>query len=693
VIDQIAAGEVIERPASVVKELVDNAIDAGASSIAIEVAAGGRSLVRVSDDGCGMTAKAAVLSLERHATSKLREVDDLWGLASMGFRGEALPAIASVSRMTLTTRRTGDDAATRISVEAGRLVSVTDAGAPVGTTVEVADLLYNVPARLKFLKGEATEASHITELVAKLAMAYPRLHLRLKHNGRTALDAPPDRDGFARAQALLGPRIAQRMVPVSGEESGVRVTAYLGAPELAQATARGVQLFVGRRPVRDRGLLHALAMGYGEMVPRGRYPVAIVLLDLPAGAVDINVHPQKLEVRFADPAAVAAAVRHVVQAGVTRARWRDAAGAAPVQLVGQMGVMGVMGASSVAAPALPFDGQTATRLAERHVAEMRSRQVPLGFAAAPEVSAPRSPSGASSYGPGGTPGIAPAGSSGTPRDWVRSLRDQTQASRVEEPRAVYRVDGAAPPEPSYPSLPSLAGARNAPICEEPIAGGSVVDLPPLPPPRRFAAGTAPIAPQPSCFFSQLRYLGQLDLTYLACEGDGELVLVDQHAAHERVELARLRERQASGSGESRVAVQNMLFPVTLDATPPQLALVARVGDLLAQVGFEVEPFGKATLAVKAVPAGIRHGDPAQLLRRLLHEWAEAGAPSEPERLDALLGEIACHSVVRAGDRLTPSEAETLLRSLDGVDLSLPAPHGRAVLLRLPLAEIGRRFGR
>src|SRR5213078_4558742 len=227
----------------------------------------------------------------------------------------------------------------------------------------------------------------------------------------------------------------------------------------------------------------------------------------------------------------------------------------------------------------------------------------------------------------------------------------------------------------------------------PLRGADpIAELPRLPPPRRFAAGTAPIAPQASSFFSQLRYLGQLDLTYLACEGDGELVLIDQHAAHERVELARLRERQA-GSGESRVAVQNMLFPVTLDATPAQLALVARVGELLAQVGFEVEPFGKATLAVKAVPAGIRHGDPTQLLRRLLHEWAEAGAPSEEERLDALLGTIACHSVVRAGDRLTPSEAETLLRSLDGVDLSLPAPHGRAVLLRLPLAEIGRRFGR
>ncbi|HET7502547.1 MAG TPA: DNA mismatch repair endonuclease MutL [Kofleriaceae bacterium] len=800
VIDQIAAGEVIERPASVVKELVDNAIDAGATAIAIEVAGGGRSLVRVSDDGCGMSAKAAVLALERHATSKLREVDDLWGIASMGFRGEALPSIASVSRMTLTTRRAGDDAGTRITVEAGRLLSVTDAGAPVGTTVEVTDLLYNLPARLKFLKGEATEASHVTELVAKIAMAYPRLHLRLKHNGRTALDVPPDRDGLARAQALLGPRIAARLVPVMGEESGVRVTAYLAAPELAQATARGVQLFVGRRPVRDRGLLHAVTMGYGELIPRGRYPIAVVLIDVPAGGVDVNVHPQKLEVRFSDASAVAAAVRHVVQAGVGAARWRDeGAGAVPVQVL-----------ASVAPPSLPFDGQVATQLSERHVAQMRSRQVPLGFGAADASiarpggrlaarpvardvarpaggpGAPAWPSGRSAEprsgplgpSPGAMPGAmpgAPAGPAGyrtsaaaSPRDWARELREQARASRLEEPRGPVRAGGSDPPhdDGSRPGS-ERDGAGQWPVCDDDtqppgkehlsirrpgsstlsltstlspnvdVDGDGDVDSPvdlargpsgegralsSRTPPEgrgqtstmeststspsrttsrvdvhvevdaiRPADGSGPVAV--SGFFSQLRYLGQLDLTYLVCEGDGELVMIDQHAAHERVELARLRARHAAGDGEPRIAVQKMLFPVTLEATPQQLALVARVGPLLSQVGFEVEPFGKSTLAVKAVPAGIRHGDPAQLLRALLHDWAEAGAPSEAERLDRLLGEIACHSVVRAGDRLAPSEVETLLRSLDGVDLSLPAPHGRAVLLRLPLTEIGRRFGR
>lgn len=611
VIDQIAAGEVIERPASVVKELVDNAIDAGARTITVETTAGGRAMVRVTDDGCGMSAQSALLALERHATSKIRSVDDLWGLASLGFRGEALPAIASVSRLTITTRRAGDLAATRVVLEASKIVSVAEVGAPVGTTLEVADLLHNLPARLKFLKGEATEASHVTDLIGKVAMAYPELHLRLRHNGRTALETPPDRDGFARAQALLGGRIAARLVASHGEENGVRVAAYLGAPELAQATARGVQLFVGKRPIRDRGLLHAVTMGYGELIPRGRYPIAVVHVDVPAGAVDINVHPQKLEVRFTDPGEVAAAVRHVIQAGIAAAPWRAE--------LGGVGPMHVSAMTSIAAPRLPLDGTPATPLAERYAQQLRDSQ--------------------------GSLGLEPASTS--PREWVAQIRRTTVASRVAEAREAraQAVEVAAPAEP-------------APV---PSAG----------------------------FFSSLRYLGQLDLTYLVCDGDGELVLVDQHSAHERVELERLR---AHGSA-AEVAVQRLLFPVTIEATAAELELVGKVSELLARVGFEVEPFGATTLAIKTMPAGIRHTDPTQLLRTLLAEWAAEGAPTAEERADRLLAEIACHSVVRAGDRLSPSEAEALLRNLDGVEQAAVGPHGRPILLRLPLAEIARRFGR
>jgi len=644
VIDQIAAGEVIERPASVVKELVDNAIDAGASVISVETTGGGRNLVRVVDDGRGMSPSDAVRALERHATSKLRAFDDLWALTTMGFRGEALPAIASVSRFTLTTRRADALAATRITIEGGRFGEVQEVGAPVGTTVEVADLLWNVPARLKFQKSEATEASHVTELVARIAMAYPEIHLRLRHNGRTALEAPPDRDGFARAQALLGARIAARMVASSGEEAGIRVQCFLGAPELAQTTARGVQLFVGRRPIRDRGMLHALAMGYGELVPRGRYPVAVVLVDLPNGAVDVNVHPQKSEVRFSDPNAVYAAVRHVIQAGVARAPWRDE--------LGSVGPVVMTAIASIAPPRLPFD-QVASASSQTYAAQLKdarerewmreSAQSRLGL----DLDGPRA--------------------------WVSQVKDRVRTSRAAE-RAESDLQR---------TMPDGVGVGAVAIeARRTLAAEAHDDATP-----DLAQHGAPVV-TPG-FFSALRYLGQLDLTYLVCEADGELVLIDQHIAHERVELARLK----TGTDTRAVATQRMLFPVTIEVRPELVTLATQLAPLLAQVGFEADAFGVTTLAVKSVPSGIRHGDPAHVLRQLLENWADDGAPSEAERLEYVLAEIACHSVVRAGDRLSSSEAEALLRSMDGADFSTHGPHGRPVLLRLPLAEIARRFGR
>jgi len=685
VVDQIAAGEVIERPASVVKELVDNAIDSGARMITVEVASGGRTLVRVTDDGCGMSAHDAVLAFERHATSKLRVVDDLWGITSMGFRGEALPSIASVARVTLTTRRAGDLAATRVVIEGGKLISATEVGAPVGTTVEVLDLLYNVPARLKFLKGEATEASHVTELMAKVALSHPQLHLRLKHRGaggttRTALELPPDRDGFGRVQAVLGARIASRMIPIEGEEGGVKVSAYLGAPELAQATARGVQLFVGKRAVRDRGVLHALAMGYGELVPRGRYPVAVVLLDVAAGAVDINVHPQKSEVRFADPSAVASAVRHIVQAGVAAAQWRADGNASSISMTA---------IASSAAPALPFDGP-ATSLAQRYARELRNR------ASIGSIGAIGRRRGLEAQ---GSLDVDPA------RTWARDIQRESHGARVAESRGLARYTrtlrdsdqgvelGAGVVDP----MAAIAAAYSAAIeggdpSRDERTRDAPLDRSSVPAetgePARFADGSGRVA-ESRGYFSQVRYLGQLDLTYLVCEAAGELVLIDQHAAHERVELSRLIQHHTA----HEPAIQKLLFPLTIEATPAQLELVGRMGNLLAQVGYEAEVFGKSTIALKAVPAGIRHGDPAQLLRSLLDDWAKDGAPSDEERLIDVLSEIACHSVVRAGDRLAPSEAESLLASLDGIDPTTPTPHGRSLLLRFPVAEIGRRFGR
>jgi len=645
VIDQIAAGEVIERPSSVVKELVDNAIDAGGRAISVETQGGGRALIRVVDDGRGMSPKDAVLAFERHATSKLRAVDDLWALATMGFRGEALPSIASVSRMTLTTRRQEDLAATRVHIEGSRLVNVTEVGAPVGTTVEVADLLYNVPARLKFMKGETTEASHITDFVAKIALAYPQLHLRLRHSGRVALDVPPDRDGFARVHALLGARVASRMIAVSGEEAGIRVVAYLGAPELAQTTARGVQLFVGKRPVRDRGILHAIAMGYGELVPRGRYPNAIVFLDAPVGFVDFNVHPQKSEVRFSDAGAVAAAVRHVVQIGIARAPWREEiGGAGPVMMTA---------IANVAPPRLPVDAP-ATNLAStyaRDLRELRARpQAMFGFDEGP-------------------------------RQWAQQIKEQVRTARAADAGVSAREAQALTELANRGSAAASIERAQRPLPIAPQPDGAPWED------AQLAEGSAP-SMTPG-FFASLKYLGQLDLTYLLCEGDGELVLIDQHVAHERVELARLR----TGHDERAMPTQRLLFPTTIEVAPALVEVATRMTGLLAQVGYEAEPFGATSLAVKSVPGALRHGDPTHLLKKLLGEWADDGAPTEAERLERVLAEIACHSVVRAGDRLSPSEAEALLRSMDTADFRGPGPHNRPVMLRLSLADIARRFGR
>ena len=651
VIDQIAAGEVVERPASVVKELVDNAIDAGARAITIDVDAGGKRVIRVADDGGGMSPVEAELALARHATSKIRGVEDVFDLATLGFRGEALPSIASVSRLTLTTRRAADLAGWRIIVDGGRVIEAGECGCAAGTVVEIHDLFHNVPVRQKFLKGEATEASHVTETVARLALAYPAIHVRLRHGGRPTIDAPPVTDALDRVRDVLGARVAAAMVAVHGEESGVRVQAFLAPPELAQATARGVQLFVGRRPVRDRGLLHALAMGYGELVPRGRYPVALVLVDVPAGAVDVNVHPQKLEVRFADPGAVAAAVRHIVRKGVMAAPWTAAGvGSAPIQI-------SAMAAMAPPAYAMP-----------RSATPARGAPVPTSQASFDLDPVPAAP--------------PPTALDPGPATWAERMRAQLAdraASRAAEGDPLLPL-GASPlaPPSAHPEQAMTAHPEQALAEGERASRGEG---------ERASRGAEP-SPAPG-YFARLRYLGQLDRTFLICEGDGELVLIDQHVAHERVELQRLRERAQAADP----AIQRLLFPTTIEVPPAQIDAAAEAAPLLAAVGFEVEPFGVDRLAVKAVPAGLHHADPAIVLRELLD-----GLGTAASHHDDLLATIACHSVVRAGDLLGEHEARALLAAMDGVDFRQPgrrtAGHGgRPVLLRLGVAELARRFGR
>lgn len=658
VVDQIAAGEVIERPASVVKELVDNALDAGARTITVEVEQGGRTAIRVIDDGCGMAPAEVALAVKRHATSKIRNVEDLTSLSTKGFRGEALPTIASVSRFVMISRTLHQLAATRLRIHGGDAAITDELGAPVGTRIEVADLLWNVPARQKFLKGHATEAAHITDTVTRAAMAHPQVHFRLRHDGRTALDVPATTSLQQRVMALMPTRVASQMIVAQGLQDGIGVTALVAPPELSQTTARGVQLFVDRRAIRDRGLLHAVTMAYGELIPRGRYPVAVVFVDSVSGTVDYNVHPQKSEVRFSDAAGVQAAVRQVLRAAIAKSPWVILG--APRQPAALTSLSKVSTLPPVRAPIA-----AASPLAQRFAAQI---------------------------------------SHGSDAPWMSRARDGA-------PQAAWPFDGrssAALGLPGPSLAPSVQVVATASVDDRPAlqaaAGNSAAAISA----RRPAADSLPaiiapiateatepttwsLAAQPTPgFFAQLRYVGQLDLTYLVCEAAGELVLIDQHAAHERVAFARLKER----SQHHAVAMQRMLLPTTIEVPLSHVALVSETQQVLARIGYEVEVFGVTAIAIKAVPAELRQSDPAAVLRELLDEWLAKGASRAVDaRLDNALATIACHSVVRAGDRLNTPEVEALLQSLDAVDFRTYSPHGRPALLRITLEEVARRFGR
>ena len=589
--DQIAAGEVVERPASVVKELAENALDAGARRIDVEIEAGGRRLIRVVDDGSGMIPADARLALRRHATSKIAAADDLWRLDTFGFRGEALPSIAAVSRLTLTTRPADAAAGFRLTVEAGAETDAREAGIPAGTQVEVRDLFFNTPARAKFLKSEATEKANVSEAILRLALAHPEVHFRLRVAGATALDLPAHRDLAERVRAALARRGAGALHEAAGEEAGTRVRAFLAGPEEASNTTRSTFLFVGGRFVRDRALLHALSLGYGPILEKGRYPLAALFLDPPRGEVDVNVHPQKLEVRFARAQEVYAAVRHVVGGAIARAPW--------------------LRANDAARPIRTFTQPPAWR--------------------------------------------APADAAEAERAVV------VDAGSVSLARGVPTRAG----QPLLPTLPFRA-ARAADEAVEPDRWGDA----------RFFAG--------------LSYVGQIHRTYLVCEAPDELILIDQHAAHERVAYGRLRAAHA----RRQMPRQQLLFPIPIDVDPAEAA-AAEAGELLGALGFEVSRAGPAQILLRAVPEPLKDADPKPLLREVLAELAD-GTPPGPgdlDRIDHVLATIACHSVVRAGDVLGRPEAVALLAQLDDVDLRSHCPHGRPVMLRLPLAEIERRFGR
>jgi DNA mismatch repair protein MutL len=587
-VDRIAAGEVVERPASVAKELLENALDAGASRIRLEARGGGADFLAVTDDGCGMTPEDADLALERHATSKLQSDEDLTRIASYGFRGEALPAIASVSTLRLRTRPHDADEAYEIRVQAGIRVESRAAGGPPGTRIEVADLFEAVPARRKFLKTPQTEWSHIADVVTRAALSRPDVHFDVIRDDKPLWSWPAANDPLDRVAAVLGEREADKLLRVDWEEGRVRLWGFVSRPDRHRANLSGIQLFVNRRAVRDRLLQHALVEVYRDVLPRGRFPSAVLFLDVPLEAVDVNVHPAKWEVRFADPKSAHRWIRSAVREALQGRAW-----------VGEGESPASLGTTSARSP-----GSTG--------------------AARPFTSS------------------HPSVREGT-TDWIFARE------RDRHGPAAGEVDPAHP-------LPRDARVR----------------------------------------FGDLRVLGQLLATYLLVETKQGLLLVDQHAAHERVLYERLR---ADWLGRV-VERQGLLAPLPVELEPAAASALLEHADRAAALGFEVEAFGPSTVAVRAVPALLGDRDPSTLVRSLADELRTEGALADDgaavralEPIDRILATLACHAARRKGDVLEQPEQRALLDALDSIPWAPTCPHGRPVVAPFELAEIERRFSR
>ena len=599
VINRIAAGEVIERPASVVKELVENAIDAGARAIGITLEESGRRLIRVADDGRGMERDELPLALARHATSKLAEDGDLWSIATLGFRGEALPSIAAVSRLTLASRAAGSDNAWSVEAAGGEAGARTPTARPQGTTVTVADLFYATPARLKFLKAPRTESGHAADTVNRLAMCHPAIGFTLTDDSRTLLRDGPHEDGpagrLARLALVMGRDFARNALPIDAERDGVRLTGYAALPTLNRASAQHQYLFVNGRPVRDRLLHGAVRAAYADLLHRGRHPMAALFVDLAPDMVDVNVHPTKAEVRFRD----AAQVRGLIVGALKRAL--AAAG-----------------------------HHAATTVADDTLAAMRPRG-------------------------GGGPARPPAG-----RGYSPPL--PTRAPLLAEAHTRYQAPLDAP----------SARVESPPSADEAAAPATEPEVGPT---AAYPLGVA---------------RGQVHGTYVVAQTDDGIVIVDQHAAHERI----VYERMKAALADTGIQRQILLIPEVIELDDTAVGrLEARAGEF-ADLGLVLERFGPGVVVVREVPALIGNGNTQCLVRDLadeLAEWDEA--TTLRERLGDVCSTLACHGSVRAGRRLNADEMNALLRQMEATPHAGQCNHGRPTYVELKLADIERLFGR
>jgi len=599
VASQIAAGEVVERPASAVKEMVENSLDAGAHAIQVEIERGGGALIAVADDGAGMGREDAVLSLRRHATSKIRDAADLWAVRTFGFRGEALASIASVSRLKLQSRRAADAHGVELSAEAGELIETRACAMAPGTRIEVCDLFFNTPARLKFMKSVATEQGTAAEAVQRLALANPAVAFRLIADGRTIFDLPRAASALERIRQTHGARIAGAMLPFEFGGAGMRAWGLCLQSQESFPTARLTLTFVNRRVIRDRVLMRAIAQAYQTLIPRGRYPAVVLFVELRPEEVDVNVHPMKTEVRFRRAGAVFDLVYHAL-----RTRLKDQAAPSAADA-------GEAESASIANAAGSIASASAAASMVEELAPPRR-----------EIASPMRP--------------------------LRLVADAgLSATATQRPLGLgFRIGGGAAAETN--------------------------------------AGTGVPA------YSRLKILGQIFAGFVALEGEDGLLLIDQHAAHERVTFEKLRAELRAGG----VRVQPLLTPAVIELNPARAAQVIAAIPEIGALGFEVESFGPSALLLKGAPAVFGPEAGRSLLEEMIDSVGENGFRTRSESaFEDLLKTLACHGSVRAGRTLEVREIAELLVELDRTEFKTNCPHGRPVHIEFRRGQIERMFRR
>ena len=687
VANKIAAGEVVERPASVVKELLENAIDAGAKSIRVETEAGGKRMIRVIDDGHGMTHDDALLAFERHATSKLKTADDLLSISTLGFRGEALPTIAAVSRLLLETRDESEAEGTRLEFAGGKLVGVKPAGLPTGTTVSVADLFYSVPARRKFLKSDTTELGHIASLVTHYALANPTRQFALLTPTQQIIDCPPVEKLAERIYQLFGRQALDELVEIpatsaafraaitepelepSEEKSALTVSGFTSRPEIQRVNRNGIYIFVNRRLVRDSLIFHAIHEAYRNILPPTTFPATLMFLEMPYDEVDVNVHPKKTEVRFRRANFVHDFTRDVIRQALMSARsvpsfaTATAAGAATAfTSTGGFGSLGGYGGAN---------GEDAGLKPGTYNSESASAGVAVGNAANGASAVPRAIIPAMSGPAMEEVGIGSGAGSDGGFDLTSAPLQPIAQRFAFEPGSAFALAAAAAAGQIAETIPRKAAANWAGNLAAPNADAPAT----LPHPEQIA---------------DLKPLGQVSASFIVAVNGAGLWLVDQHVAHERVLFEQHLEARRAG----RVEAQRMLMPLVIELSPRQIVIYEKIAEELAANGFEVEPMGPRTVAIQAVPAGVAGPDAEKLLTEILDGLERENAAISIETLQAkIAASTACHAAIKVNMPLDQTKMEWLLAELAKTDCPMSCPHGRPVVLRYSVKEIERAFHR